>query len=93
MPEKLNFASVCASCGAPPVVQWQRRSADNPGHTVAVFACAAHGITRDLAAHIHAATCTAPAAAHLPGCDCTPEPLAAGPAFATPTPTALPPGW
>lgn len=38
-----------------------------------VFACGPHAITLDAAALVHQATCTAPATADLPGCDCTPE--------------------
>ncbi|MEU5424018.1 hypothetical protein AB0H73_00180 [Streptomyces olivoreticuli] len=47
----------------------------DPAHyTAPVYACPAHAITLDAAARIHQATCTAPAAADLPGCGCTPEP-------------------
>ncbi|MEU1800893.1 hypothetical protein [Streptomyces sp. NPDC019937] len=47
---------------------------DPSDYTIAVYACAAHGISLDLAARIHQATCTAPAVADLPGCNCSPEP-------------------
>ncbi|MFF7142229.1 hypothetical protein ACFZB5_13405 [Streptomyces nodosus] len=40
---------------------------------IAVFACGAHAISMDLAALVHAANCTAPDPAVLPGCNCTPE--------------------
>ncbi|GAA2137725.1 hypothetical protein GCM10009760_18440 [Kitasatospora kazusensis] len=93
MPDVPNFQPQCASCGLPPVVQWRRRSADDPTHTVTVLACAAHGITRDLAAHVHAATCTAPDPAHLPACGCTVEPIDPEPAFPAAAPVALPSGW
>lgn len=53
-------------------------AADNS--TRVVFACAQHAITLDLAALIHANTCTAPNAADLPNCDCTPT------AFPPPSP-------
>lgn len=46
------------------------------GTTRAVYACAAHAITLEAAARIHANWCTAPNDADLPGCDCTPEPQA-----------------
>jgi hypothetical protein len=42
--------------------------------TIAVFACGPHAISMDLAALVHAADCTAPDPALLPGCNCTPEP-------------------
>ncbi|MFJ8006082.1 hypothetical protein [Streptomyces fagopyri] len=38
-----------------------------------VYACGAHAISLEAAAHIHASACTAPNEADLPGCDCTPE--------------------
>jgi hypothetical protein len=44
---------------------------------IAVFACGPHAISMDLAALIHAADCTAPDPAVLPGCNCTPEPAPA----------------
>lgn len=56
-----------------------------PGPTdmvVAVFGCAQHAITVDLAGQVHAATCPAPHPDHLPACGCTPEP--------SPTPEPLP---
>ncbi|KAB7850136.1 hypothetical protein [Streptomyces mobaraensis] len=63
--------------------------------TTQVFACADHALSLDAAARIHRATCTAPAAADLPDCDCVPEPAPS----AEPETTAdnfaavLPPGW
>lgn len=48
---------------------------DLSDYTASVYACGDHGITLDLAAHIHQSTCTAPVQADLPGCSCTPEPL------------------
>jgi hypothetical protein len=63
---------------------------------MAVYACAAHGLTLDLAAHIHAAGCTAPNTATLPNCDCTPEPLpVANPADGSDGPPdgTMPTGW
>jgi hypothetical protein len=44
---------------------------------IAVFACGQHAIGQDLAALVHAADCTAPDPATLPGCNCTPEPAPA----------------
>ena len=41
--------------------------------TTTVFACAAHAVSLALASQVHQSTCTAPNAATLPGCDCTPE--------------------
>lgn len=61
-------------CTAVPLVQWQRRSATDPTSVEAVFGCGPHAITLDLAALVHAPTCTAPNPVNLPGCDCTPEP-------------------
>lgn len=58
-----------------------------------VYACAAHGLTIDLAAHVHANTCTAPNPASLPHCDCTPESLPAPEIVQAGSPTDLPIGW
>lgn len=56
-----------------------------PEATRAVYGCTSHAISLDLAALIHAATCTAP-----PVCSCTPETTQPdGPA----DPVTLPPGW
>jgi hypothetical protein len=63
--------------------------------TRTIYSCGAHAITMDAAALIHAATCTAPNEADLPGCNCTPEPLPAPepePADA-PAPSRLPAHW
>jgi hypothetical protein len=56
-----------------------------------VHGCLHHAIGRDAAALVHQATCTAPNADHLPGCDCEPE----APPKAQPEPVAaeLPDGW
>jgi len=51
--------------------------------TRAVYACPAHAINLELASHVHQSTCTAPNAAQLPACDCTPE-------LIDPTPLATP---
>jgi hypothetical protein len=59
--------------------------------TTPVFACVHHAIGIDAASLVHAKTCTAPEAAKLPGCDCTPEPAA--PPEPAPAPQQLPPGW
>lgn len=40
-----------------------------------IEACARHAIGIDLAARVHAATCSGPESADLPRCDCDPEPL------------------
>lgn len=60
-------------------------------YTHTVYGCVHHAIAQDAAALVHLATCTAPDAAHLPGCNCTPE-NAPEPPPAVPTPP-LPPGW
>lgn len=61
---------------------------------MAVYACAGHGLTLDLAAHIHGAACTAPNPATVPNCDCTPEPLPTPDADDSATAaTVLPDGW
>jgi hypothetical protein len=59
----------------------------------AVYACAPHALTLDLAARVHASSCAGPKAAALPQCGCTPEAL---PAPSEPVPAnnpALPAGW
>jgi hypothetical protein len=87
-----NAAIGCASCDQAAIAQWRRRSADDAGHTDAVYACAVHAITLDLAAHIHQPTCPAPDPAHLPACGCDPEPLPP-PEPLAPAPITLPTGW
>lgn len=62
-------------CGQTATVQWRRRSAADPGHTIAIYSCHDDAIHVDLAAQVHAANCTAPNPAHLPACSCEPEPL------------------
>jgi hypothetical protein len=47
----------------------------------------------DAAALIHAKGCTAPSAADLPGCDCTPEPLPAPAMAAAAAASRLPEHW
>ncbi|WKK26555.1 hypothetical protein QZH56_13740 [Streptomyces olivoreticuli] len=65
----------------------------DPAHyTTPVYACSPHAITLDAAALVHQATCTAPAAADLPGCSCTPEPVPSPNPEATAT-AALPGHW
>jgi hypothetical protein len=83
--------STCGACTEPPVVQWRRRSADDPDATEPVFACGQHPISLDLAAHVHAPACSAPDPKALPGCDCTPEPLPQPEPITTTT--VLPTGW
>ncbi|MDH6116921.1 hypothetical protein ABH930_000340 [Kitasatospora sp. GAS204A] len=74
-------AAACGlgGCTNPVVVQWQRRVAPADPESLpavqAVFACTQHAMALDLASHVHAPACTAPDLAHLPGCNCTPEPL------------------
>ncbi|MBX7464956.1 hypothetical protein K1Y80_02520 [Streptomyces sp. MAG02] len=60
-------------------------------NTRVVHACGQHAIGIEAAALVHAKTCTAPNPAHLPGCDCTPEPAPAP----EPVPAALqlPASW
>jgi hypothetical protein len=60
---------------------------------VAVYACAAHGITLDLASRIHSAACSGTASVALPQCDCTPEALPTAEADPAPVAPALPAGW
>lgn len=60
---------------------------------VAVFGCADHSIALTQAALVHAAGCTAPDAAHLPGCGCTPEPAPSTPVPVQVPTTTLPTGW
>jgi hypothetical protein len=55
-----------------------------------VHRCMVHAITKDAAALVHQATCTAPGA-DLPGCDCVPE--AAAKAGPEPAAAELPAGW
>ena len=95
MPEPTFAAAAptCAACPTPPTVQWRRRAATDPEHAEAVLACATHGITLELAAHVHAPTCTAPNPAHLPACDCTPEPLPPAEPFTPAPPQNLPASW
>lgn len=64
---------------------------DCADYTRIVHGCTHHAITRDAASLIHQGACTAPAAADLPGCDCTPE----APPAPTPDPESapLPDGW
>lgn len=63
---------------------------DGSDDTRTVYACGPHAIHMDDAAHIHAAACTAPNEAHLPGCDCTPE---AHPEPPAEEPSRLPAHW
>lgn len=56
-----------------------------------VHGCTQHAIGLDAATLIHRAGCTAPDAADLPGCNCTPEPAPEPPA--EPEPAPLPAGW
>ncbi|WP_329330739.1 hypothetical protein OIU81_02865 [Streptomyces sp. NBC_01454] len=63
-------ATLLADPEQPPVFGPMPQPSD---YTTAVYACASHGITLDLAALIHRKTCTAPQTADLPECDCTPE--------------------
>lgn len=79
----------CLADDKPAVVQWQRKNTDDPAHTDAVYSCAEHAVSLDLAALLHESTCTAPGTA----CNCTPTPLATSPADEPPEPAQLPPGW
>lgn len=83
-----DAARAVAEQGSPPQFGPLPTAADV---TIAVYACAAHAISPDLAARVHQAHCTGPASPNLPDCDCTPEALAE----ATPPAAAraLPPGW
>lgn len=83
----------CSACPNWAVAQWQRRAADDPAATVSVFVCAQHTITRDSASRVHAAGCTAPDPARLPGCDCTPEPLPAPEPIVAGDTITLDTGW
>lgn len=84
----------CAACETTAQVQWQRRSATDADSIEAVYACGTHAISLGLAAQVHAATCTAPDPAALPGCGCTPEPVPTPqPDPQTTTTVTLPTGW
>lgn len=63
---------------------------DGSDDTRTVYACGPHAIHMDDAALIHAGSCTAPNEDHLPGCDCTPEPL---PGDVPEPPNMLPAHW
>lgn len=102
-PSPFDPSGVCGrtACSATPVVHWSRRYTTaelalipEALHTddmrQLVYACGTHAITLDLAAHIHAATCSGPNSAGLPTCDCTPEPLPVADMAAV---TTLPTGW
>ncbi|MEY9944880.1 hypothetical protein [Kitasatospora sp. GAS1066B] len=81
-------------CATTPAVQWRRRHAIGADDIEAVFACPAHALTLDGAAHIHQPQCTVDPT-RLPACGCTPEPLPAPvQVTAGPTPAATTaPGW
>ena len=79
-------------CGKDAVVQWRRRSPDDPTHVLAVFACHGDAIHVDAAALVHDADCPAPDPVHLPACGCTPEP-APLPDLIGADMVTLPTGW
>jgi hypothetical protein len=58
-----------------------------------VFACGAHAINQAAAVLVHTKACTAPNAADLPGCDCTPEPPPKSVPAEEPAPPRLPKHW
>ncbi|MFF4848011.1 hypothetical protein [Streptomyces sp. NPDC001194] len=67
---------ITCACGAPPVVQWQRRARPDeggPDDTVPVYACADHALDPDASTLLHQASCTAGETG--PVCTCTPEPI------------------
>jgi hypothetical protein len=83
----------CDACPNPAAVQWQRRSTNDPTHTVPVYACGPHAIGLAAAAQVHLATCTAPDPAHVPACSCTPEPLPAQEPIGPDSSVTLSTGW
>ncbi|MGW2920410.1 hypothetical protein ACWDBF_21465 [Streptomyces angustmyceticus] len=88
--DRRDEAILLADPANPPVFGPMPQPGD---YTTAVYACASHGITLDLAALVHSKTCTAPQVADLPECDCTPEPPPPpDEEFARPAPR-LPEGW
>lgn len=90
----LASAPACGACANAALVQWRRRSADDPMHTVAVYGCGAHAISLAAAGQVHQATCSAPSIALAPACDCTPEPLPPpDPVPGSNPTTTLPTGW
>jgi hypothetical protein len=101
MPEVLPSAPLdagpsgprCDACQNPAAVQWQRRSTNDPTHTVPVYACGPHAIGLAAAAQVHLATCTAPDPAHVPACSCTPEPLPAQEPIGPDSSVTLSTGW
>ncbi|MFJ2575959.1 hypothetical protein [Kitasatospora aureofaciens] len=76
-------------------MQWRRRHTTGSDDTTAVYACHAHAISLDCAAHVHQPECAADPA-RLPACSCVPEPLPADELLVDPAPAAaanLPPHW
>ena len=63
---------VCALCGQPAALVWMRFTDASQQDVQNVFSCTAHQISSSLADLTHLYTCTAPNAANLPSCDCTP---------------------
>ncbi|MFI6117485.1 hypothetical protein [Kitasatospora sp. NPDC051164] len=91
-PTAVELGCAGAGCTNSPTVQWRRRSGQNADSTDAVHACNQHAIGLELAAHVHAAGCTAPDPAKLPGCGCAPEPIPNRQPQQPATPE-LPPTW
>lgn len=79
----------CQADDKPAVVQWQRKNAADPNSTDAVYSCADHAISLELASLLHETTCAAPGAA----CNCTPVALPTSPAEPEQPPVDLPSGW
>lgn len=75
----------------PPPLFGPLPAADDTTRTI--YACGPHAITLDAATRIHASTCTAPNEAHLPGCNCTPEPLPEPEPDTGEAPSRLPAHW
>lgn len=59
----------------------------------AVWACSAHAITVNAAAHVHAKDCVAPDLTTLPTCNCTPEPIPIVQPGIIPATVTLETGW
>ncbi|MET8627925.1 hypothetical protein ABZW30_30000 [Kitasatospora sp. NPDC004669] len=82
-------------CTEQPTVQWRRRSTGTDD-TTPVYACHAHAISLDGAAHVHQPECIADPG-RLPVCSCVPEPIpAADELLVDPAPAAasnIPPHW
>jgi len=85
----MAICSLYSGCTNTAVLVWKRRmtadelaaaQAQQPDSSVTeansytpLYGCSEHLLTADLAAQMHASTCTSPNLANLPSCDCRPE--------------------